>query len=176
MVVNFQTTDSRHQYGMTLVELLVSVAIGSILLLSLASLGKVAMEARQAQQARNELLYQGRFALDRMVDRARATPPSVLTTPAIGTTGQWFAPAGCAGANCRMFCLKSATRQLMETTSSDSTCSGGAVVANYVDTFVASLPGMGPLDRHAGVLAISLSQGGGSLSLQTRVRLGGGAL
>lgn len=176
MVVRSQTTDNRYQHGMTLVELLVSVAIGSILLLSLASLGKVAMEARQAQQVQNELLYQGRFALERMVDRARATPPSVLSTPANGTTGQWFAPVGCTGANCRMFCLKSATRQLMETTSSDSTCSGGAVVANYVDMFEARLPSMGPLDRHAGLLAISLSQGGSNLSLQTRVRLGGGVL
>ena len=77
-----------------------------------------------------------------------------------------------------MYCRKSATRQLIETTTADTTCSGSAVLANYVDSFSASLPAaMGPLDRHTGVLTLTLSQGAGtSLSLRTQIRFGGAAV
>ncbi len=166
------------QRGMTLLELMVSVVIGTLLLLSLNSVTKLALDVRTERRASNELTYQGRFALDKLVDRARSLAPKPLTLPSAGTTGDWFAPAGCSGSACTMYCRKSATRQLIETTTADTTCSGSAVLANYVDSFSASLPAaMGPLDRHTGVLTLTLSQGAGtSLSLRTQIRFGGGLM
>lgn len=164
----------RLQSGLTLIELMLASVIGAILLGALHSLVKLGLDAQGSGRSGNELAYQGSFALDRIGERANSTAPKLLSTPAAGSTGDWFAPSGCAGAACVMYC-RNAASQLIETTSSDTACNGNAVIANQVSAFAATLPaGMGPLERQRGQLSLSLSDGSTSLSLATSVRLGGG--
>ena len=93
------------QRGVTLIELLIAVALGAIVLGALNSLVKLGLDAQAAGRNTSDLAYQGRFAIERMAARARAATPVVLTNPAANTTGSWFAPAGCTGAACVMYCL-----------------------------------------------------------------------
>lgn len=162
------------QRGFTLIELLLATAIGAILLASLNSLAKLGLDAQAQVRASNELAYQGRFALERIADKARAAVPKVLVTPAASTTGDWFAPVGCAGAACVMYC-RSAASQLIETTTADTTCTGTTVIANYVSAFSATLPAsMGPVDRQVAVLSLTLTNVGNTITLTSSMRLGGG--
>jgi prepilin-type N-terminal cleavage/methylation domain-containing protein len=162
------------QRGLTLIELMVASIIGAILLGALHSLVKLGLDAQGSGRSGNELAYQGRFALARISNRANSTLPKLLSTPAAGSTGNWFAPSGCSGAACVMYC-RNAASQLIETSSSDTVCSGSTVIANQVSAFAATLPaGMGPLERPRGQLSLSLSDGSSSLNLVTSVRLGGG--
>lgn len=169
MVVNLVVNRvDRNCRGFGLLELLVAVVIGSMILLALNSLVGLASRAGAEGRASNELTYQGRFALERMVDKARATAPTQLLTPTAGTTGNWFAPT--------MYCRNATSSQLIETTTSDTSCAGTAVIANNVSVFSATLPtGMGPLDRHTAVLSLTLADGQGhATTLVSQVRLGGG--
>lgn len=162
------------QRGVTLIELLFAVALGAILLAALNSLVKLGLDAQIAGRDSNELAYQGRFALERMAAQARATAPAVLASPAPNTTGDWFAPPGCTGAACVMYCLN-ANSQLIETTTLDAGCGGGSVIAQNVSAFSATLPaGMGPVDRSLAVLSLTLAGAGSTLTLSTSMRLGGG--
>ena len=86
------TFTRRAQSGMTLVELLIAVTLGAIALAALNSVVSLGLQAQVTGRQQNELVYQGRFALERMVDRARGVAPKLLTAPAAGTTGDWFAP------------------------------------------------------------------------------------
>ncbi len=162
------------QRGVTLIELLIAVALGAILLAALNSLVKLGLDAQAEGRNTNELAYQGRFALERMAARARATAPKVLASPAANTTGNWFAPAGCTGAACVMYCLNAGS-QLIETTTADTTCSGSTVIAMNVGAFSATLPaGMGPADRSLAVVSLTLANAGSTLALSSSMRLGGG--
>lgn len=168
----------RRQRGLGLFELLLAVAIGSIILLALRNFVGLATEAGAEGHAANELAYQGRFALERMVDKARAMPPKqLLTAPAAGTTGDWLAPAGCGVSACVMYCRNATSNQLIETTVSDASCAGTAVIARNVSAFSASTPVMGPLDRHSVILTLTLDDGQGhTTTLNAQIRLGGGTL
>lgn len=162
------------QRGLTLIELLLSVAIGAIVLASLNSLVKLGLAAQTAGRGANELAYQGRHALERIADRARAVAPKALGAAAANTSGNWFAPSGCAGAACVMYC-RNAGNQLIETTTADASCSGSTVIAANVSTFSASQPAaMGAVDRPVAVLSLTLSKGDNTVTLATSVRLGGG--
>jgi hypothetical protein len=166
---------STRQGGMTLIELVLACVIGAIVLASLQSVVKLGLDAQGGGRGANELAYQGGFALARISDKAGATVPKLLATPAAGSTGNWFAPSGCVGAACVMYCRNGAS-ELIETTSGDTACNGGTVIANRVSAFAATLPsGMGPLERQRGQLSLSLSDGNTALGLATSVRLGGGA-
>ena len=160
----------RAQRGLTLVEVLVALCIGAIILAALDSLGMLGLMAQRSGRQANELLYEGRFALDRMAAKARESAPKVLSTPAAGTTGDWFAPA--------MYCLKSGNR-LIETTVSDTTCTGTAVIASNVVSFSAQLPSAaGLMDDPMATLSLTLQSAGAAepITLTTSLRLGGGTL
>lgn len=165
---------SDQQRGITLIELLLATAISAILLAGINGLAKLGLDAQTNGRAANELAYQGRFALERIADKARSLAPKELTTPAANSTGNWFAPTGCTGAACVMVC-RNANNQLIETTTSDTACSGTTVIARNVTAFTASLPaGTGPVDRSIAVISLTLSDGGNTLNLSSSVRLGGG--
>ena len=90
------------QRGMTLIELLLAMAISAIIMASLNGIVKLGLDAQTAGRGSNELAYQGRFALERISDKARSLTPKVLSTTAANTTGNWFAPTGCTGTACVM--------------------------------------------------------------------------
>jgi prepilin-type N-terminal cleavage/methylation domain-containing protein len=161
---------TRSVHGFTLIELMLAIAAGAFVLASLSSVLTAALQAQAWSRSANEFSYQGRFALDRMVARARATAPRSLATPAAGTTGNWFAPT-------TMYC-RNAGAQLIETTTGDSGCAGTTVIANNVSAFTAQLPaGAGPLDSVARLsLTLSDAASGQTVTLVTSVRLGGGTL
>lgn len=165
------------QRGMTLVELVLALAISAIIMAALNGLVKLGLDAQTAGRGSNELSYQGRFALERITDKARSLAPKILTTPAANTTGDWFAPSGCTGAACVMYC-RNASKQLIETTTSDTTCTGTTVIASNVSTFSATLPAsMGAVDRSLAVIALTLTDANNNTaSFSTSIRLGGGSL
>lgn len=165
------------QRGVTLIELLLAVAISAILMGALNGLVKLGLDAQVAGRGSNELAYQGRFALERMADKARSLTPKILTTPSANTTGDWFAPSGCTGATCVMYC-RNTSNQLIETITTDTTCTGTTVVASNVSTFSANLPAsMGPVDRSIAVIVLTLTDANNnSASFSTSIRLGGGVL
>jgi len=158
------------QRGMTLIELVLATLIGAIILAAINGLVKLGLDAQTAGRGANELAYQGRFALERITDQARATAPKILTTPAANTTGDWFAPTGCIGAACVMYCLNAAN-QLIETTTADAACGGTRVLAGNVTAF---LPAIAPGTRPAAVLSLTLANAGSTVTLSSSVRLGGG--
>lgn len=171
-----QSKSGHTQRGVTLIELMLATLVGVILLAGLNSVVKLGLDAQTNGRAANELAYQGRFALERIADKARSTAPKVLATPAAGTTGDWFAPAGCTGAACKMVCRNSSS-QLIETTTADTGCTGTTVIASNVSAFSATLPaGMGPVDRHIGVFSLTLTNGSTALTLSSSMRFGGGTL
>jgi type II secretory pathway pseudopilin PulG len=163
----------RSQRGMTLIELLLVTLISFIILAGINGLVKFGLDAQTAGRSANELAYQGRFALDRITDKARSVAPKILTTPAANTSGNWFAPAGCIGAACVMYCLNG-TRQLIETTTTDTTCSGTTVIAGNVAAFSATQPST--IGRPVAVLSLTLINAGSTVTLSSSVRLGGGTL
>lgn len=161
------------QRGMTLIELVLATLIGAIILAGINGLVERGLDAQTAGRSANELAYQGRFALDRITDKARATAPKILTTPAANTTGDWFAPAGCIGAACVMYC-RNAAGQLIETTTADTTCIGTTAIVGNVSAFSATTPSY--IGRPVTVLSLTLTNAGNTVTLSSSVRLGGGAL
>jgi len=155
------------QRGLTLIELVLATAISAILLASINQLVKLGLDAQSAGRGNNELAFQGRFALERITDKARTTAPTVLVAPAANTTGTWFSPV--------MFC-RNASNQLIETTTSDMTCTGTSVIASNVTIFAATLPAdMGAVDRSIAVVSLTLADSSNStISLSSSIRLGGG--
>ncbi len=156
----------RSQRGLTLIELLIAIVIAVFVLAALNSVATLGLNAQASGRQTNELVYQARFALDRMAAKARSTAPKLLTTPLSGTTGNWFSPT--------LYCLNG--NQLVETV---TYCSGGAVIANNVTAFSAQLPaGAGPVDDPVATLSLTLQIPGAptTVTLTTSVRLGGGAL
>lgn len=167
-----------NQRGMTLIELVLAVAISAIIMGALNGLVKLGLDAQTAGRGANELAYQGRFALERITDKARSLTPKILTTPtAINTTGDWFAPTGCTGSACVMYC-RNASNQLIETVTTDTTCTGTNIIANNVSIFSAAVPSdMGAVDRSIAEINITLSDvNNNSINFISDIRLGGGAL
>ncbi len=166
--------DLSSQRGMTLIELLIATAIGAILLAAMNGLVKLGLDAQAAGRSANELAYQGRFALERITARARATAPKVLTAAGANTSGDWFAPTGCTGAACVMYC-RNADSELRETTTANADCNLGTVLAGNVTAFAATLPApVSPPGRPAAVLSLTLAAAGNTVTLSSSIRLGGG--
>ena len=158
--------------GQTLIELVIAVAIGALVLAGLGSVVLLGLSAQSAGGQANELLYQGQFALERMLKTARSVSPKLLATPTAGTTGNWFSAVNV------MYCMNGSS-QLIETTPADSGCTGTTVIASNVTAFSAQLvAGAGPVDRPAGTLSLTLAHSAApqTVSLSTSVRLGGGTL
>ena len=165
----------RFQRGLTLIELLIAMTLAVFILAALNSVATLGLNAQASGRQANELVYQARFALDRMAAKARSTKPKLLTTPSAGTTGDWFSvPVPPA----TMYCRNSGN-QLVETTVTDTGCTAGAVIANNVTAFSAQLPaGAGPVDDPVATLSLTLQTASApaTVTLTTSVRLGGGAL
>lgn len=161
------------QCGVTLIELVLAIAIGAILLAGISNLLKLGLDAGASVRNSNELAYQGSFALARIADKARATAPKILITPAANTSGDWFAPAGCLGAACVMYC-RNAGNQLIETTTADILCIGTLVIAGNVSAFSATLPAV--IGRPVAVLSLTMSNASSTQPLSSSMRLGGGLL
>lgn len=161
-----------------MIEVVVSIVLGLIILSALAPVMRAALLSSAQAREHSELAYKAHFAMERMVDQARATPPKVLATPTAGTTGAWFAPPGCTGNACVMYCRKTGPNTLRETTTSDTNCNNGTLLlGSQVTAFSATLPTMGPLDRHSVLLSLTLTDTSGhTITLSTQIRLGGGTL
>ena len=166
----------RSQRGLTLIELLIAVTLAVFVLAALNSVVSLGLNAQASGRQANELVYQGRFALDRMAAKARGTPPKLLAALASAdTTGNWFSTATPPA----MYCRNSGNQLLRETVDTDAGCTGGAVIANNVTAFSAQLPaGAGPVDDPMATLSLTLQIPGAptTVTLTTSVRLGGGAL
>jgi prepilin-type N-terminal cleavage/methylation domain-containing protein len=162
---------------MTLIELMIGVAIGALVMAALNSVVKLGLDAQSAGRGANELAYQGRFALERMAAKARTVAPKLLATPVAGSTGDWFAPTGCTGAACVMYCRNTTSNNLIETTTTDTGCAGTTVIAGKVSAFSAAKPAAaGPVDDPAATLSLTLTDTASknSVTLATSIRLGGG--
>ena len=159
------------QHGLTLIELVIALAIGSLLLAGLHSVVMLGLRAQAPIEAANEQVYRAGFALDRIVTRVRAAPLKVLAGVPVDSTGDWLAPV--------MFCRAAATQFLRETTTSDASCSAGTVLAEAVTAFSAQLmPSTRPLDLP--VVSVSLTVHVTNVpqpvTVARSVRLAGGAL
>lgn len=158
----------RHDRGFTLFELLIATAIGALLLAGLSTVAREGVLSRAQTRDTSEAVYQARFALERVSAAAKGTAPHSLLAPAVNTSGGWFDPA--------YFCVNAAGA-LIETTTTDTGCTGSQVIAERVSSFSATMPsGASALDAMAAVVAVTLTVpgSGGTLTLSERVRLGGG--
>jgi prepilin-type N-terminal cleavage/methylation domain-containing protein len=168
MVVTAQRSSVRRRpRGMSLAELLVATAIGAGLLAALGSVARLGVQARAQTRDGNEAIQQARFALQRVAAAARDTAPHSLLAPAANTSGDWFSPV--------YFCLNG-SQALVETTSADTACSAGRVVAERVSSF-----GLTPADEGGALTAESAAvsittqaAAGATVTLTERLRLGGG--
>jgi len=157
------------QRGLTMVELMLALVVGALILGALNGVVDLALRASASGRQDNEIVYQAGFAIERIASKARATPPKLLTAPALaGTTGDWFSPT--------MYCLKGGNR-LVETTVSDTSCTGANVIADKVMAFSAQLPaGAGPVDHPLATITLTMQGSAGPITLGTSVRLRGSAL
>lgn len=156
--------------GLSLLELLVATAIGALLLAGLTSVARHGALARVQTRDGSEAIYQARFALQRVAAAARATAPRTLLPAPANTSGDWFSPA--------RFCVNGAGA-LIETVTTDTGCTATQVVAERVSNFSVALPsGAGALEALTAVVAITVSGpgGGATVTLDERMRLGGGSL
>ena len=67
------TYSIHRQYGITLIELLVTVAIAAMIMLGLSGVVSQALQTEDAVRERNELTQQARFAMQRMVAAVQGT-------------------------------------------------------------------------------------------------------
>jgi hypothetical protein len=155
--------------GLTLVELLLGMLIATIVFGALTSVVFTALRAESSGSAVNEQIYAAGFALERMLLKTRGAPVKpVLATPG-DTTGNWLAPVA--------FCLSKDNPRLMETTDTDTACSGGVVLADNVSAFSAQLAASArPLDAPVIVYSLTVATPGAAqpITLTSSVRLGGG--
>jgi hypothetical protein len=69
---------SAYQSGLTVLEILVSVAIGAVLILSLSGVTGQALNAKDTTQSKMQVLQDGRFAMDRMITAISGSRTLVL--------------------------------------------------------------------------------------------------
>ena len=157
------------QCGLTLVELMISLAIAALLAAPLVAMIRGAFSAQSVAGDANAVAQQARFAMQRMEAVARATAPHVLTNPSANSTGNYFDPV--------QFCRKPSANVLRETTTADNPCTAGRVIADNVVSFDAAQFNAGP--GAAQVVQLQLTTTGStgqSVTLLSRARLGGGTL
>ena len=159
------------QRGLTLVELAAAITIASLVFAALSSLVSLGFQARAAGSAANEQVYAAGFALERVVSRTRTAPPKPLTGTPVDSTGDWLAPV--------MFCRPAGVARLMETTSTDNTCTSGVVLAEGVTAFSAQVaPSTRPADAPLITISLTVAPAGAlqPITVTSTVRLGGGTL
>lgn len=154
------------QAGFTLVELLVSLAIGAMLVLPVARTVQTGLAAQRVAADRNDIGVQARFAMRRMTAAiAKAAPGALGAKATESTSGDWLAPVA--------FCLNGAA-QVIETTPADTACVGTRVLAERVSAFAVRSFDAGA--RAATVVEIRLALAGptgAAIDLTARARLGG---
>jgi prepilin-type N-terminal cleavage/methylation domain-containing protein len=158
------------QRGLTLIELVIALAIGSLVLAGLNSIVMLGLRAQAPLESANEQVYRAGFAFERIVARTRAVPLKALAGAPVDSTGDWLAPV--------MFCRVAATQILRETTTSDTTCSSGTVLAEAVTAFSVELvPSTRPLDLPVVTITLTMHMPSEPqpVVLSRNVRLGGGA-
>ncbi len=151
----------RFQRGLTLIELLVAVAIAALVVAALNSVVALGLNAQASGRQTNELVYQARFALERMAAAYRGATWSTT-----------------------LYCLDGTNlREITFTTTPPASCTGGAVIATNVSDFSAQLragvgPNAGAVDRPAVTLSLTLQPSGApqTVTFSTSVRRGGGTL
>jgi prepilin-type N-terminal cleavage/methylation domain-containing protein len=170
-VVVMRGTCPLPQHGLTLIELVIAIAIGSLLLAGLNSIVMIGLRAQAPIEAANEQVYRAGFALERIVARTRAAPLKTLAGAPVDSTADWLAPV--------MFCRVSASQTLRETTTSDTTCAGGTAVAEGVTAFsMQRVTSTRPVDLPVVTvsLTVSVANSPQAVVLTQSVRLAGGAL
>lgn len=159
------------QRGLTLIELVIAIAVGSLLLAGLNSIVMLGLRAQVPIESANEQVYRAGFALERIVARTRAAPVKALAGTPVDSTGDWLAPV--------MFCRVSGSQTMRETTTSDTTCIGGAVLAEGVTAFSiqrVSSSRVFDLPVVTVSLTVHVANVPQPVSLTQSVRLGGGTL
>lgn len=155
--------------GVTLVELLFAMAIGAAVLAALVPLVSLAVRSQDAGNAANEQVYLAGFALERMTLKTRASQPRFLSDTPADNTGTWLSPL--------MYCLSKDSPRLIETTSDDTSCTGGVVLAEGVTAFSA-VPASGTraVDGPVIVYNLTVAPAGAPkpVTLTASVRVGGG--
>jgi prepilin-type N-terminal cleavage/methylation domain-containing protein len=158
-------------HGLTMIELVIAIAVGSFLLAGLNSIVMIGLRAQAPVEAANEQVYRAGFALERIVARTRAAPVKALSGAPADSTGDWVAPV--------KFCRVSASQTLRETTTSDTTCTGGTVLAEGVTAFsMQRVTSTRPVDLPVVTvsLTIHVANVAQPVTLIQSVRLGGGTL
>src|SRR3989442_13268934 len=95
----------RFQRGLTLIELMIAMTVAVFILAALNSVATLGFNAKASGRQANELVYQARFALDRMAAKARSTKPKLLTTPSPGTTRDRFSVPVPPATMATLYCL-----------------------------------------------------------------------
>jgi type II secretory pathway pseudopilin PulG len=72
---------SAYQGGLTVIEILVSVVIGAVLILSLSGVTGQALDAKDKTQAKMQLLQDGQFAMERMLAAVGGSTTLLLPLP-----------------------------------------------------------------------------------------------
>jgi prepilin-type N-terminal cleavage/methylation domain-containing protein len=154
------------QQGLTLIEFMFALTVAALVLGALNGVVDLALKARAAGRQDNELVYQGYFALTRILNTARATAPKPLNPPVLAkSTGDWFSPT--------MYCLNDAG-QLLERAFSEISCDGTKVLAENIIAFSAESAASSPTDAPIAVFELTVQSGGVPVVLSTSVRLRGG--
>ncbi len=168
---------ARAQRGLSLIEVAIATAVGATLLVSLGESMRMATRAQVANTSLNDLTQQGRFALQRIEAAIRATPSSA-TLAAKGSddsSGNWLASSTYRTGGVT-FCLRGT--QLIEKSPATTTCTTDntdRVLAESVSAFsvLTWSPGTA-LQRNVLDVSLTLASGERSITLASRVRLGGG--
>jgi hypothetical protein len=159
----------RRARGLALLELLIASALGALLLGALTTLARDGLHVGRATRSSHETLYQARFALGQVVARAEAATPRPLSNPPAGTSGDWFGST--------MYCLRSATAELIESTPSDTGCTTGTrVIGERISAFSVVQRSADPLDRPQALITLTATDvaGAQSVTLSAVARMGGG--
>lgn len=153
------------QTGMSLLELLVSLPLAAMLLLSVTQIVQAGLHAQRVATEQHDVTQQARFAIQRMTAAIRATAPKPLGAKPASTTGDWLSPVA--------FCLNGSA-QLIETTPADTSCSATRVIGDRVTSFSVQMYNAGAGAR--AVIGISMTVTGPTgyaVQLTARERLGG---
>ena len=150
-------------HGLTLIEVLVGLALTTMLLVAMTSMLQVSTAAGAASSAQLELQEQAQFAVRRIARRIEQTPPAMLADKAdAASSANWLAPA--------LFDLRTGTAPntlaLTETIGPAST-----ILAEPVGAFaITAVPVVA--GRSVVNVALTLTSGSASASASVSVRLG----
>ncbi len=162
---------------MTLLEVLLAAAIGITLTAALAQAMTAALNAQTSNRDSNDRVGDARLAMDRIEAAVRLTPSSAaLSTKASDATSEGWLAASTLRSGGVTFCVRGI--QLVEKSPSANDCAvaaGDRVLATGVTAFSFTRVSNGTFTT-VPVLDVGLTLGSGteSVSVTSRIRLGGG--